>query len=301
MQHRSFGPTDLSLSELGFGCAAYWAKPYFSEKTALQLIEQAVDGGMRVFDTGSSYGDGLAELRLGKALAAMPSSARDKLIISTKAGSRRNHEGKLHKDFSANWIQQSVEESFKRLRVDHIDILHLHGPKVRHLHDLPIETLLRFKEQGKVRCVSINSFDDPVLEAAVEMEWLDGVMLDYNLLRRDREPLIERLYAAKKGVMAGAALANRVFANPLTRIRKPQDVWYLLRTLRHHRAAYNKAKNLRWMENVQGMTAGQIALSYVLQNSHISCAFFGTTRLQHLQENMAATSLLLSKDIIARL
>src|SRR5207302_1383064 len=83
MRYRPLGRTGLSVSELAFGCASWWGKPRFDERTALGLVHEAIDRGVTLFDTGASYSAGQAEPRLGRALAGRNTS---KLVIATKAG-----------------------------------------------------------------------------------------------------------------------------------------------------------------------------------------------------------------------
>jgi aryl-alcohol dehydrogenase-like predicted oxidoreductase len=126
-------------------------------------------------------------------------------------------------------------------------------------------------------------------------------MVDYNVLRPEREPLIARAAAAGKGVLAGMALAMGHTGLQVARLRGPQDFWYAARGLMRHRAEVAKGARFGFLGHVEGMTGAQAALAYVLANRDVSCAVVGTTRLGHLQENLAASGLALPADVVARI
>lgn len=301
MKKRALGNTGLNVSVLGFGCASYWGMPYYSEKEAGQLIHTALEHGINFFDTGHSYSHGNAEPRLGRILKEIPSNIRSNLVISTKAGTRNKNYSGTYKDFSPTWVKQSVEISLRQLGLEQIPLLHLHGPQVADFTDELIQLISSLKKQGKIHSFCVNSFDTEVLNYCLNSKDIDCVMIDYNFLKQDRKPLIKLLYEAKKGVIGGAALANHVFVNPFKKIRRPRDIWYLLRAFKNHREGVEKAKQFNWINSVAGLTANQIALAFALENPHISCSVFGTTRIKHLEENISAVGLQLSDEIKARL
>lgn len=86
MKMRNLGNTDITISELGFGCASVWGKNFFVEQEAMDLFQTAVEEGITFFDTGYSYGH--AEERLGKCLQQLGTQKRKELTIATKCGTR---------------------------------------------------------------------------------------------------------------------------------------------------------------------------------------------------------------------
>ncbi len=92
MRYRALGRTGLTVSELGFGCASWWGKPRFEERTAIGLVHEALDRGVTLFDTGASYSAGEAEPRLGRALKGRDTSS---LVIATKAGTYHAGGGRI--------------------------------------------------------------------------------------------------------------------------------------------------------------------------------------------------------------
>ena len=288
MKKRALGQTDLQVSEIGFGCASYWGKAQFDEALAIGLVRQACDRGVTLFDTGHSYSDGNAELRLGRAIKGL--AAKDELAISTKAGTRIDAGGRLYKDFSPAWLRTSCEESLRKIGIETIPLFHLHGPTIRDLNDGVVAELQQLKARGLVRAIGVNSFDDAVLEHILGMNAFDFVMPDYNILSKEREPLIDRFHERGIGVIAGAALADALYSNRVFKVRSGKDLWYLARALKNFRSKLVRGFSYRFINDHPAISGAQVAISYVLRNPNISSAVFGTTSSKHLDENLAAAS-----------
>jgi Predicted oxidoreductases (related to aryl-alcohol dehydrogenases) len=298
MQYRPLGRTGLSVSELGFGCASWWGKPRFPERQALGLVHAALDLGFTLFDTGASYSAGEAEPRLGRALRGRDAS---KLVIATKAGTFHAGAGRIGRDFSPAAIVASAERSLANLGVERLGLLQLHGPAVAELTDELLAALEGLKARGLVAALGVNSFDPAVIEHVIELPAFDVVMIDYNVLRPEREPLIARAAGAGKGVLAGMALAMGHTRPLLARLRGPQDLWYAARAFARHRDELARGARFRFLHRQAGITGSQAALAYVLANPQVSCAVFGATRLAHLMENAQASGLALPDGLMAQI
>lgn len=297
MQYRPLGRTGLSVSELGFGCASWWGKPRFDERTALGLVHAALDQGVTLFDTGASYSAGEAEPRLGRALKGRDTS---KLVIATKAGTYHARGGRIARDMSPAAIVASAERSLRNLGLETLGLLQLHGPAAHELDDAMLAALESLKARGIARAVGLNSFDPAVVEHAIGLSTIDVVMVDYNVLRPEREPLIARAAAAGKGVLAGMPLAMGHTRPLLGRLKGPQDVWYLARALAKHRDELARGRRFRFLHRLPDVTGSQAALGYVLANPNVSAAVFGATRIEHLRENLATSGRPLSDAVMAR-
>ncbi len=103
------------------------------------------------------------------------------------------------------------------------------------------------------------------------------------------------------GILAGAALANSLFSNRIFKIRRTQDVWYLLRALKNFRSKLIKGMSYRFMNYYDDITGAQIALAYVIQNKNIASAVFGTTDEAHLNENLLASKITLPEEILSKI
>ncbi|WP_309091852.1 aldo/keto reductase [Phenylobacterium sp.] len=298
MRYRPLGRTGLTVSELGFGCASWWGKPRFPEAQAVGLVHAALDLGFTFFDTGASYSAGEAEPRLGRALKGRDTS---RLVIASKAGTYHAGGGRIARDFSPAAVTASAERSLRNLGLDTLGLLQLHGPAVHELTDELRGALADLKARGLVRSVGVNSFDPAVIEHVIGLPDFDAVMVDYNVLRPEREPVIARAAAAGKGVLAGMALAMGHTRPLLARLKGPQDVWYAARAFARHRDELRRGARFRFLHDQRGVTGSQAALAYVLANPGVSCAVFGATRLAHLTENAAASGVELDREFAARI
>ncbi|HEY0435710.1 MAG TPA: aldo/keto reductase [Phenylobacterium sp.] len=290
MLYRPLGRTGLNVSEIGFGAASWWGRPAFSEAAAVSLVHAAVEGGVTFFDTGSSYSQGNAEPRLGRALKGRDAS---RLVVATKAGTVFA-DGRVRRDFAPAAVLASAERSLRNLGLDVLPLLQLHGPAIAELTDELRSALAGLKGRGLVRALGVNSFDPDVIEHVAGLPDFDVVMVDYNVLRPDREPLIARAAAAGKGVLAGMPLAMGHTGLQVARIRAPRDLWYAARGLGRHRREVLQGARFRFL-------GPQEALGYVLANPDVACAVVGTTRAAHLRTNLAASGRALAPDTLARI
>lgn len=297
MNKRRLGDTDLYLTELGYGCASLWGKSKFtSDEKAEDLFFAAYDHGINFFDTGYSYG--VAERRLGGCIKKIN---RQDLIISTKCGTRISKRGTYYHDWSVEWMQRSVEISMKRLHTDYIDMLQVHGPEIDEISDGMLNWLQKLKKDGTVRAIGINTFNTDVLEYVNKYKLFDFVMLDYNILRQDRERLIRDLYDNKIGIIAGAPLAQSLYSNRVYKVRQLNDVWYLLRALKNFRGHMAAGRKFRFVNEVDGVTGNQVALKYVLDNKRITSAVFGSVDKDHIVENIGTVDIVIPEEIMKRI
>jgi aryl-alcohol dehydrogenase-like predicted oxidoreductase len=164
-----------------------------------------------------------------------------------------------------------------------------------------LEALSGLRRRGLVRALGVNSFDPQVLEHVMGLPQFDVAMMDYNLLRPERAALAAKAGAAGKGVLAGMALAMGHTQRQVLKLRRPRDVWYALRALKNHRADIGRGARFDFLSRLPEMTAAQAALAYVLADPHVSCAVVGTTRMRHLEENLAASGKALAPEVLEQI
>ena len=289
---------DVSISRIGLGCASAWGQTWFNENEAITIVRRAIELGVTVFDTGPSYSNGNAESRLAKSLRGVE---LDRLLISTKVGTHIGTSGKLYHDLTRKAVLNSVENSRKRLNMELIPLLYLHGPSKDELNSQLLDTLVEMRDRGWVRRLGVNSFDTEVLESLADIGFIDVVMLDYNVLRSSREPLIAKLVQSGKVVVAGAAMANHLYKPSFMWPSSKADVWYFLRALKNYRGDLLRARKFSSVGTYGDWTPAQVALAFVLSNNRVSTAMFSTTRLNHLEENIAACELELPSLLVGRI
>lgn len=302
MNKRELGKTGIQISECGYGCAALFGKNVLgkegiSDKQAYKLVTTALEKGVNFFDTGFNYG--YAEERLGRCLKYAFEKKivkREEIVIETKCGETLNSDGSYGDfDWSSDWIKKSVEISLKRLNLDYIDLLAIHGGDETICSDELLKTLEDFKSQGIIKAFGANTFDTNFLKWICKEKCFDYVMLDYNIMKQEREKLIKALYENEIGVLAGAALGQALFSK--RKIRNRNDLWYFLRSIAKFKSMRKKSKNFDFLNHCQGYTANQLALRYVLDNQYISSAVFNTTSVDHLIENFKASEIVMPESI----
>ena len=297
MEQRPLGRTGLSVSAIGFGAASFWGHPAFPEADAVRLVHRALDLGVTLFDTGPAYSRGQAEARLGRALAGRDPSG---LVIATKAGTRFGG-GRVRRDMSLAAIEAGLELSRRRLGLDILPLVHLHGPAAAELTPDFLGGLERLRERGLFLHLGVNSFDPAVIEAAWGLPGIDTVMVDVNVLRPGRVPLVARAAAAGKGVLAGMPMAMGHTAPSRLRDLRPSSLWYALRALKNHRADMSAGRRFRFLHEQPDITGPQALLAWTLAVPGVSAAIAGTTRLGHLDENVSAAGLSLPAPLAARI
>ena len=282
---RPLGRTGRQVSELGLGCASYWARPGFAENRARAVFEAALEVGITLFDTGGSYAGGEAERRLGRLLRDAPVSI-DQLTIATKVGTRSDGQGRIVRDFSPDGIIEQVHQSLERLGLARITLIQLHGPEPADLTDELLTALDRLKSDGKLQLLGVNAHAD-ALEYAVGKAPFDVLMPFISIVKAHNAGLARRAADAGQGVLAAEPLARMRFAPPLVRwMTSSSGLWYLARALsqRSNQTDRRRGRCLRKALAAPGWTRAQLALAWVLARPGVSSVVFGTTRPEHVLE-----------------
>ena len=181
------------------------------------------------------------------------------------------------------------------MNVDYIDLLAMHGGNSQNCSDELLKTFEDLKTQGIIRAYGVNSFDDEFLNWICKNQCFDYVMLDYNILKQEREDIIQKLDEAGIGVLAGMALGQSLFSKK--KIKNRNDLWYFLRAFAHFRDNMKKSKNFRFLTEQKGYSGNQLALRYVLDNPHISSAVFNTICIEHLIDDLGAADIIMPEEI----
>jgi aryl-alcohol dehydrogenase-like predicted oxidoreductase len=237
MQLRNFGRTGMQVSVLGFGCGAVGGlmvrgDPADQERT----IARALAAGVNYFDTAVMYGDGQSETNLGRVLQKLkPAGA----IVGTKVRVPPEEAGHI-----ADVITTSLEGSLARLRLDRVDIFHLHNPitetgggsslSVRQVLDEVVPAFERLRQQGKIRFLGITALGETAaLQQVIDARAFDSAQAVYNMLNpsaaeplpksypaQDYGRLFDRTHSAGVGVvgirvLAGGALSGSAERHPI--------------------------------------------------------------------------------------
>lgn len=308
MNYRKLGKTDLNVSELALGCSAFWGDKMFPEKKAAAIIHEAFERGVNFFDTGHNYSNFNAEPRLGRILQEiLKRTDRSKVIVSTKGGSVIGRSPVLSlrrgetKDFSPDAIERSCLESLKNLNCGYLDIFQLHGITRFQMSEALLERLATMKQRGIFRYLGVNTHKEAdMLFIAEHPQPFDMVLIDYNVLQLDREPVIDKLHAAGIGVVAGTVLAQgHLVRGKIGSISSGSFFWYLARSLLRpsSRRLAKHSKPMRdALASIPEMSPAQAAFAYILDNPKVSSCVFGTTNLANLREIIGAADRKLTEN-----
>jgi aryl-alcohol dehydrogenase-like predicted oxidoreductase len=307
MNYRTLGKSGISVSEIGLGCSGFWGDKFFSDKQAIRVVLEAFDQGVNFFDTGSNYSNFNAEPRLGRAVREiLAKHPRDRLVISTKAGSTTGYAPTVEDDdtasgdYSPEAITRSCLKSIENLGCGHIDVFQLHGFRPDVLNQALFDCLLSLKDRGLIRSIGVNThFRRDLVEIIKHPDVFDMVLIDCNLLQLDRYEIIQKLADAGLGVVVGTVLAQgHLVSRKIGSIHNGSFFWYLLRTLIKPTTkdfSRTSAGMRKVLSKITEMSASQAAFAYLLQNPNISSCLFGTTNLDNLREVVAASGKRLSE------
>jgi pyridoxine 4-dehydrogenase len=261
------GPT---VSRLGFGAMritgrGVWGPPP-DEGEVITLLRRVTDSGVTFIDTADSYGPGVSETLIAKALYPYPAE----LVIASKGGLTRPGPGYWDVDCRPEHLRRACTDSLRRLRLERIDLYQLHSVD----HRVPIEdsigTLVDLQREGKIRCIGVSNVSADELSRARSVAEIVSVQNGYNLRDRSSDGLIDICATAGIVFIPFYPLAKGRLArsdSPVARIAK-----------RYH------------------ATPGQIALAWLLHRSPVVLPIPGTSSLAHFEENLGAASIRLTTE-----
>ncbi|BBA87686.1 aldo/keto reductase [Mycobacterium marinum] len=258
---------DLTVNRLGFGAMrltgdGVWGPPA-DRAEAVRVLRRAAELGVNFIDTADSYGPYVSEEIIHEALHPYTG-----LVIATKAGLLRTGPGVWVPLGNPSYLRQECEMSLRRLGVDTIDLFQLHRIDRNYPLADQVGELLALKNEGKIRHIGLSEIDVDQLEAAQQITEIVSVQNMYNLAARGAEPLLEAATSQGIAFIPWFPLASGPLAAPDGPLRKIADD--------HH------------------ATPSQLALAWLLKRSPVMLPIPGTSRVAHLQENVAAAEIVLS-------
>ena len=263
---------DLSVLRLGYGAMrltgpGVWGEPR-DRKECIAVLQRAVELGINFIDTADSYGPFVSEELIAEALHPYPAE----LVIATKAGLQRPGPDEWVPDGRPEHLRERCEGSLKRLRLECIDLFQLHRIDRTVLFEDQIGVLVDLQKEGKIRHIGLSEVGSKELAAARALTPIASVQNRYNLVDRTSESVLgdcARLgiafipwYPLAAGGMAGPE-------SPMAKIAEDLEI-----------------------------TAGQLALAWLLKKSAVTLPIPGTSSISHLEENTAAASVQISDDIM---
>ncbi|HEX5897745.1 MAG TPA: aldo/keto reductase [Thermoleophilaceae bacterium] len=259
---------ELEVHRLGFGAMritgrGIWGPPDDPDE-ARRLLRRVVELGIDLIDTADSYGPEVSENLIAEALRPYP----DNLVIATKGGLRRTGPGQWPRDARPERLKECCEGSLRRLKLDQIPLYQLHAPDPKVPYEDSVGALKELQDEGKIRHVGVSNVSVAQLEQARAIVEVASVQNRYNVADRDSEDVLEVCESLGIGFIPWFPLATGRLAEPAG----PLD-----RIAREHDA-----------------TPAQIALAWLLARSPVMLPIPGTSSIEHLEEDLAATRMELS-------
>ena len=289
----------LSVSTLGLGCMGmsefYGAR---NDKQSMATLNRALDIGIDFLDTADTYGHGHNEQLIGQLISER---GRDAVKIATKFGIARE-EGSYARSIknNADYAQSACEASLKRLGTDRIDLFYIHRVDIERPVEEPMEELSKLVAEGKVLHVGICEVGADTLRRAHAVHPITALQSEYSLWTRDPEKqILETTRELGIGFVPYAPLGRGFLTGTLTSTADLAEGDFRQSNPRF--AKENIDKNLvivnavKQLAEEKSCTPAQLALAWVLAQGNDIVPIPGTTRSTHLEQNVTALSIKLSK------
>lgn len=300
----------MHITPIGYGAWAIgggnWEFAWGSQDDdeSVQTIERALDAGINWIDTAAIYGLGHSEEIVAKALK----HSSKKPYVFTKASMRWDANRKIYRSLKAASVEEELENSLRRLKVETIDLYQIHWPDPEGEIEEGWETMTRLQKQGKVRYIGVSNFNVEQMKRAQKIAPITSLQPPYSLLNRGIEAEILPFCEANNiGVINYSPMASGLLTGKMTaeRIAKmPSDDW------RKKNANFNEPKlsrNLKLVELLReigkphGVEPGVVAIAWTLRNPAVTAAIVGARRPDQVDGVIPAVTFRLNGAELARI
>lgn len=314
MQYVNLGKTGMKVSRLCLGMMSYgskqWREWVLEEEQAKPFIQRALDAGINFFDTADVYSLGESERITGKILKEL-GVKRENVIVATKVNGQMSDDVN-DRGLSRKHILDSIDKSLQRLQMEYVDLYQIH----RWDSEVPIEETLEALNDviraGKARYIGASSMYAwqfaKALHTSEKHGWTKFVSMQnhYNLAYREEErEMIPLCIQEGVGLIPWSPMARGFFAGNRKRggggetVRSNSDPFGNSMYFRDEDFAV--ADRAAEVAKDRGVTGSQIALAWLLNKPHIHSPIIGATKMEHLDQAIAALDIQLSEEEIKRL
>jgi len=300
MKNINIHNTDLNVSPLTLGTWVFGGEMWSGskEQDSLDAVSAAIDLGITMIDTAPIYGMGVSEEIVGKAIKGKS----DKVVIATKCGLVK--EGKKIKiDLSAASILREVDASLSRLGIDQIDLYQCHWPDPNTPMQETMETLLKIKEQGKIKYIGVSNFDQALLEEALGSAPVVTLQNQYSLLERSIENDVLPVCREREvGVISYGPLAGGILTGKYQEPKQfakgdARSFFYKF----YQGPAFEKVQALLEKMERMGHPLYEVALNWVRQQDGVSSVIVGCRNAEQVKRNVSALSWEMDKQQMTEL
>ncbi len=313
MDQIRLGNTGLHVSRLGLGMMSYGNdanRPWMLDEAAAEpIVRRAVEGGFTFFDTADMYSKGASEVATGRLLRKL--LTRDELVIATKVYFQMTP-GPNGRGLSRKHILSAIDASLQRLELDYVDLYQIHRWDSRTPIEETMEALHDIVRAGKARYIGASSMFAwefaKAQHVAERHGWTRFVSMQnhYNLLYREEErEMIPQCLDQGVGIIPWSPLARGFLTGTRSRegerrtIRAETDAFQ--DTLYGAPEDFDVIDRLGEVAAQRGVPPAQMALAWLLHKPGVTAPIVGATRLEHLEDALAAAELALSAEEIAQL
>jgi len=267
------------------------AKP--ADEEVVRAFHAAFDAGVTWVDTAEVYGGGTSERLVGKAIAGR----RDDLVVATKVAPQPEGTG-----FRPEQVRAACDASLGRLRIDEIDVYQLHWPDGT---GVPLEdtwgAMAELVQAGKVRAVGVSNFDRAMIERCLPIRHVDSLQQEFSMLALDDRDLIRWCGGSGIGVVSYSPLGVGFLTGRYSRETAEQiddwrshEGWTTGETLDD---VFRVVEGLRPIAARLGVTMGQLALAWNIEQPGVTAAIAGSRSAEHMRDNAGAADVKLDADV----
>ncbi|KYH26437.1 putative oxidoreductase [Halalkalicoccus paucihalophilus] len=268
---------ELTVHRLGFGAMRITGEeiigPPEDEEVAREVLERAREIGVDFVDTADSYGPAVSERLIGETYGP----DYEDVVVATKGGLWRTLDGSWPPCGDPEYLQNALMGSLDRLGVDSIDLYQFHRPDPEVPFEESVQQLAEFKDRGLIEHVGVSNVSVEQLETACDIVEVATVQNEFNVGDRSDEDVLEACEYAGVGFI------------PWSPIGSGDDDFG------------DKADVVAEIAEAHDASDSQIALAWLLQRSPVTLPIPGTSSVDHLEENVAASGIELSEDEMNRL
>ncbi len=314
MQYLNLGKTGMKVSHLCLGMMSYGSKQWrdwvLEETDAKPFMKRALDAGINFFDTADVYSVGESERVTGNLLKDL-GVRRENVIVATKVNGQMSHDIN-DRGLSRKHILDSIDKSLQRLQMDYVDLYQIH----RWNYEVPIEETLEalndIVRAGKARYIGASSMFAwqfaKALQTSENRGWTKFVSMQnhYNLAYREEErEMIPLCMDQGIGLIPWSPMARGFFAGNRKRggggetTRANSDPF--ANGLYFRDEDFVVADCVAQVAKERGVTGSQIALAWILHKPYVHSPIIGATKMDHLDQAIAALDIQLSDDEIKKL
>jgi aryl-alcohol dehydrogenase-like predicted oxidoreductase len=306
----SLGRTGLRVSRICLGMMSYgpheerpWA---LAEEAAEPIVRRAVESGVIFFDTADVYNGGESEVLTGRLLKRL-FGTREEYVVATKVHGR-TMPGVNGLGLSRKHVMASIDASLERLGLDYVDLYQIHRWDPRTPIEETMEALHDVVRGGKARYIGASSMFAWQFAKAQSVAPTRFVSMQnhYNLVYREEErEMIPQCIDQGVALLPWSPLARGLLAG--NRTREGEKLTTRARTDRFGAALYTPDVDFTVVDRAaevaeaRGVSTAQVALAWLLHKPGVTAPIVGATKLEHLEDAVAAERLSLSEDEVARL